>query len=414
MGAERAASPGGVAEYAGKYLDSWPGLKSPQGYTPGPYADEKPLFKITAANSEQYKDKLTAGQKALLKAYPDYSIAVYPSHRDFRTPDWVCDVNKKNAANAEIAAEGLAVNATSGSIPFPFPHDGLEAVWNVSHTYRVWTEACIQDVADVYANGTVAWSKQKFVNLNVFGDPKNRTSTLDGANAHIFQEYYSPPREKGFISVVYAPNSFAKSGTVSWQYIPGTRRVRQSPEVGYDYPVPPASARTVDDDYGFNGSPDRYDWKIVGKKEIYVPYNNFKINDPSLKYSDILRKGTINSDYVRYELHRVWVLEGSLKQGVRHIYKKRELYVDEDTWLTAWADNYDGRGNLWRVTYVTSHYAPAAQAYHRGVTVYHDLQARSYQSGYMVNEAGDNWWKFNDPSLRPDQFTSAAAATAGR
>ena len=36
----------------------------------------------------------------------------------------------------------------------------------------------------------------------------------------------------------------------------------------------------------YNGSPERYDWKLVGKKEIYVPYNSYKLHSNTVKYAD--------------------------------------------------------------------------------------------------------------------------------
>ncbi|MGH8035015.1 MAG: DUF1329 domain-containing protein, partial [Lysobacterales bacterium] len=197
-----------------------------------------------------------------------------------------------------------------------------------------------------------------------------------------------------------------------WQYSPGIRRVRQAPEVCCDYPVPPAGLRTVDDDYVFNGSPERYTWKLVGKQEIYVPYHNFRMNDPAIKYSDLIKPNTVNPDYVRYELHRVWVVEGNLKQGVRHIYKRRLLYADEDTWLALWADNYDARGQMWRTAFVAYFYSQETKAFHRGASIYHDLTANAYEAGYLTNERGKDWWRLNQP-MQPAQFSPEAAARGG-
>ncbi|MFP5305754.1 MAG: DUF1329 domain-containing protein, partial [Gammaproteobacteria bacterium] len=108
MGAERAGSAGGIPEYGGRWVGSWPGMQHAYGYEPGPYADEKPLFTITAQNAGQHADWLTEGQKALFKTYPDrYRMHVYPSHRDFGFPDWVCAAAKHNALHAELVDDGL-------------------------------------------------------------------------------------------------------------------------------------------------------------------------------------------------------------------------------------------------------------------------------------------------------------------
>jgi hypothetical protein len=412
MGAERAGSADGVAAYTGKYFGTGPGMEKAQGYVPGPYADEKPLFTITAENMSKYADKLTDGEKALLKEYPKaYRINVYPSHRDFRYADFVCDVTKKNAVTSEVVDNGLGITGITGSIPFPFPQNGLEAIWNVINPPRPWTEQAVCDIADVYANGSVAWGRNKFMTLNPGNNPDKRTSYQDKINAYFFTAYQLPERDKGFVAVGIQPNDFKGTSTQSWQYQPGIRRVREAPEVGFDYPVPPAGLRTVDDDYGFNGSPERYNWKLVGKAEFYMPYDNFKVNDPSIKYDDLIKQYTVNPDYERYELHRVWIIEGTLKPGVRHIYSKRIIYADEDSWLTLMADNYDGRGNIWRVALVNYNYSPASNDFHRGATIYHDLASKAYEAGYLTNQSGE-WWKINLP-LSPAMFSPAAAARAG-
>ncbi|MGH8504542.1 MAG: DUF1329 domain-containing protein [Stenotrophobium sp.] len=416
IGAEREGSKDGVAAYTGKYDGKWPGMKHPDGsggFEPGPYADEKPLFTITAQNMAQYAEKLTEGEKALLKKYPTaYRMNVYPSHRDFAYPKWTCDVNKKNAVTSEVIHNGSGITGTTGSIPFPFPASGLEAIWNVINPPRAWTEKVIYDVADVYANGSIAWGKNKFMTMNLGTNPSERTSYQDKINSYFYTSYLLPERDKGFTAVGYQPNDFAHDATQSWQYLPGIRRVRQAPEVGFDYPVPPAGLRTVDDDYGFNGSPDRYTWKLIGKKELYVPYNNFKINDPSVSYKDLIKPSTVNPDYERYELHRVWVIEGNLKPGVRHIYSKRIIYADEDTWLALTADNYDARGQLWRVSIVNFFYSQQSHEYHRGATIYHDLSSGAYEATYLSNGSGDHWWQVNTP-LRPSMFSPEAAARGG-
>ena len=415
IGAERAGSESGVAEYTGKYLGTWPGQTKPYGYEPGPYADEKALFTISAANMDQYAERLTEGEKALLKKYPKaYRMNVYPSHRDFRFADWVCPTVKKNATTADVVHDGLGITGTSGAIPFPFPQSGLEAIWNVINPHRAWTEKAVCDIADVYANGSIAWGRNRFLTMNPGNDPKKRGSFQDPANinAYFYSGYLLPERDKGFTAVGFQPNDFKGAGTNSWQYLPGLRRVRQAPEVGFDYPVPPAGLRTVDDDYVFNGSPERYTWKLIGKKEFYLPYHNFRINDPALKYSELIKPSTPNPEYLRYELHRFWVIEGTLKSGVRHIYSKRTVYADEDTWLAMWSDNYDGRGQLWRIATVAYFYSQESSTFHRGTSIYHDLNSGAYEAGYMVNERGSDWWRINTP-MTPAQFSPEAAARGG-
>lgn len=417
MGALRAGTDTGVAKYTGKYMGQWPGMSSDkQAWQPGPYADEKPLFTISAANVSKYADKLTTGEQALFKTYPkDYRMVVYPSHRDFAFPKWVCATAKYNATHATVVHDGKGVTGKSGAIPFPFPKGGLQAIWNVIDPYRAWTEQAIYDIADVYGAGKISWGRVKFKTLNPGNNPdaKGRGTFQDKINAYFYQGYLQPASRHGFVAVGYQPNDFSDDATRSWQYLPGLRRVREAPKVGFDYPVPPAGMRTVDDDYGFNGSPERYTWKLIGKKEMYVPYDNFEVNNPKISYDKLVTPNVLNPKYQRYELHRVWVLEGTLKPHMRHIYGKRVLYIDEDSWLVLWADDYDDHGNLWRANHIDYFYSPASQSFERGVSVFNDLTKKAYEADYLVNERGERgFWKLNK-HISPRAFSPQAAAAGG-
>ncbi len=282
--------------------------------------------------------------------------------------------------------------------------------------HRTGSEQSTYDIADVYANNQIAWGRVRFrtMNTGTHPDPGNRRRyETEHVNGFFFLHFLLPDREKGFVAVGYQPNAFHSDATQSWQYLPGIRRVRKAPEVGFDYPVPPSGLRTADDDYIFNGSPERYNWKLIGRREMLVPYHNFEINSPHLSYEQIITPRTINPDYFRYELHRVWVIEANLKEGLRHIYKRRVIYADEDTWLAVWGDNFDGQDQLWRVGMVGYFYSQEAHAFHRGVSIYHDLTSKSYEATYLTNERGDDWWRLNLP-MSPRDFSPDAAARAGQ
>lgn len=414
LGAERAGSASGVAEYTGKWFKNWPGQNKAHGYEPGPYAEEQALFHIRADNYQQYAAHLSEGQKAMFEAYPDaFYMKVYPSHRDFRLPEWTCTVVEQNAREARIVDQGLGVEGVSGAHPFPFPKNGLQAIWNVIKPNRAWTEKAVYDIADVYPNGTIAWGKWDYQVMAPGNHPRERGRLSDPYDGFFLIKILAPARQKGEVSVGYQPNNYVDNATQAWQYNPGIRRVRKAPEIGHDYPVPPSGLRTSDDDYIFNGSPERYTWKLVGKKEIFIPYHNFKINDPAIAYDDLITPKTINPEYLRYELHRVWVIEADLKDGWRHIYKKRRIYADEDSWLAYMSENYDNQDFLWRANWIAYFYSQESGTFHRGVSLYHDLTSKAYEATYLVNQAGDDWWRLNTP-MRAQQFKPEAAARAGR
>ncbi len=169
--------------------------------------------------------------------------------------------------------------------------------------------------------------------------------------------------------------------------------------------------RTTDQLDMFNGAVDRYDWKLVGKKELYVPYNSYKLHSDSLKYKDILTPLHINPDHLRYELHRVWVVDATLKDGKRHIYKRRTFYVDEDSWQILVVDQYDNRDQLWRVSegHVINYYdVPMLWS---TLEVHTDLQAGRYLAFGLDNES--SMYDF-DIERTLNDYTPAALRRAGR
>jgi hypothetical protein len=130
---------------------------------------------------------------------------------------------------------------------------------------------------------------------------------------------------------------------------PGQRACAWRPNVAYDNPGTAADGLRTNDDFGmFNGATDRYDCKLVGKKEMYVPYNSYKLSRPELKYTDILKPGHIEPG--PRALRAAPRVGGGrdVKAGTSHIYSRRTFYIDEDSWQILAVDKYDGRGELWR------------------------------------------------------------------
>jgi hypothetical protein len=78
---------------------------------------------------------------------------------------------------------------------------------------------------------------------------------------------------------------------------------------------------------------------------------------------------------------------GELKEGQRHIYKKRKFYIDEDSWSIAVADLYDERDELWRVTLSYLKHFWEVPVTWTALEVHHDLIARRYSAQPFMNES---------------------------
>ncbi|WP_448119594.1 DUF1329 domain-containing protein [Pseudomonas serbica] len=380
-----------------------------------PFADEKPLFTITAANAEQYKAKLSDGQMAMFKRYPDsYKIPVYKTHRTAANPQSVYDAAKKSALNTQLSegGNGLINFSDSRYYAFPIPKSGVEVLWNHLTRYRGSNQKreTVQAVPQVDGSFTIVQLRDEVAY------PQFMPADAQAASANILfyykQEVVAPARLAGSVTLIHETIDQIKEPRLAWVYNAGQRRVRRAPQVAYDGPGTASDGmRTTDNGDLFNGSPDRYDWKLIGKKEIYIPYNNYRLASPSLKYADILKAGHINQDLTRYELHRVWEVEATLKPGMRNIYAKRHMYFDEDTWQAALIDHYDGRGQLWRVAEGMAYndYANSVSAY-AGQALY-DLIAGRYLINAMMNESRHGSVFGGEANLA--DYTPAALRSAG-
>ncbi|UVE16129.1 DUF1329 domain-containing protein [Pseudomonas sp. LS44] len=385
------------------------------GFLGDPFAGEQPLFTITAANAEQYKDKLTPGQLAMFKRYgASYKIPVYKTHRTASMPQAVYDAVKKGAVSTELTdgGNGLANFTETRYTPFPIPKSGVEVYWNHTNRYRGGNTTRHAAQVAPQTDGSYA--------LVEYGDELSYPQLMDGINPnqasnllYVYkQSITAPARLAGNVTLVHETIDQVKEPRMAWIYNAGQRRVRRAPQVAYDGPGSGSDGmRTADNTDLMNGAPDRYDWKLVGKTERYIPYNNYQLASPKHKYAEIIKPGHINQDLTRYELHRVWHVVATLKEGERHIYAKRDMYFDEDTWQLAEADHYDGRGQLWRVGegYAVNDYQHQTPL--NSMIGIYDLISGRYNVIGMTNES-KKATQFVDRT-RMNDYTPAALRNAG-
>ncbi|RWU17186.1 DUF1329 domain-containing protein [Pseudomonas alkylphenolica] len=373
---------GGLPTTAGK-VDS-------KGFLSDPFANEKPLFVITAATADTYKDKLTAGQLAMFKRYSDsYKIPVYPTHRTAALPADIYSIIKASAVKTEEVdgGNGLSGFGDTRYYAFPVPKNGIEVLWNHLTRYRGGNLNRLTTRVQPQANGSYSMIQMEDEISYPSNLPDLDKSKADNILFYFIQRVTGPARLAGTVMLLHETIDQVKEPRGAWLYNAGQRRVRRAPQVAYDGPATAADGLATADNFDmFNGAPDRYTWELVGKKELYIPYNSYKLDSPTLKYADILKAGHINQDLTRYELHRVWEVVAKVKPDQRHIYSTRHMYFDEDTWQLAEVDHYDGRGQLWRVG--EGH---AQQYYHKqapGYTaeVLYDLQAGRYSVLGLKNE----------------------------
>jgi len=387
LGAERAGNKDGtIPAWTGGYTTPASGWHLGQA-RPDPFAQEKPLFAITPANVASYADKLPEGQKELFKRHADYRMDVYPSHRSAAFPQSVYDSIARNVTQAHAAPSGIAygVEGAAGGIPFPIPKNGMEAVWN--HLLAYWGPARQVRISTYVAapNGRIEFA-------STYNETADFPYYASGATPASVGGYYfktrhigvAPPSHVGESYLAWQPLDTTRYKFTAWRLIPGERRVRRAPSISYDIPDPDASGfENLDEYYIYFGGPDRYDFKLLGKKEMYIPYNNDRFY--TQKSSEVMKPQHANPDALRYELHRVWVVEGTLASGKHHIAPRRRLYIDEDTWLAVYADSWDENGKLWKFGEGTMYLMPDIPAVILGSQFVYDFVLGGYVYGFALD-----------------------------
>lgn len=408
VGAEKAGNAdGSIPAYEGGITTPPASYKKGDGLLPDPYAGEKPLYAISGTNAAQHAALLTEGAQALLKRYPSFRMDVYPTHRSVAFPKYVKDNTAGCATTASTTPDGQSMKGCLAGFPFPVPKTGSEAMWN--HLLRFEGQAQQTKYRNFNVNGgkpTLAVEAMA-TNEYPYWDPSKKASETYWRLKLV---YSGPARRAGEAILLVDPLDYTQGGRKAWQYLPGQRRVKLAPDLAHDTPSPGTSgASTYDDTFLFNGSMERYTFKLVGKQEMVVPYNTYKLAYDTTQEA-LFKPEHLNPDLVRWEKHRVWVVEAALAPGKRHVYSKRRFYIDEDSWMILAADEYDARGQLYRTgfAYQTPRYdLPAPNA---SVFGHYDLISGIYTLvGWAAQTGGV---KFVEP-LGDKDWTADAIAGNG-
>jgi len=384
VGAERAGNAAGT-------IPAWTGGLPQQPVDPAvgyldPYGDDPVLFTITAANADRYADQLTDGHRALFQLYPDtYRINVYPTRRSANWPEEVLAEVRAQAPYPRTEGYRL-LDVGKSAVPFPITTDPVQMMYN--HSLRWRGGSVIREYNWFPVDRRGRFFAVRVLEAMAFDQQGYMRQSRPNRLANLYAMYLEPSTIEGQLTLVWEPIDAVDQPRQSWSYQTVSRRVVRDPSRAYDFlDRRTQGMRTADQWDGWNGAPDRYDWKLLGKREMYIPYNSYRLSSKQLRYEEILQPGHLNPDLLRHELHRVWVIEATLRPGKHHRYPRRIFYLDEDTWQVAMEEDYDSDGQLWRFG---EH--PAMQFYdvlvpwYRAM-VHYDLKAGSYLASELDNQA---------------------------
>ncbi len=390
----------------------------PAGYQPGdrhadPFADDEPLYVITGENFREHSDRLSPGQIATFERYPDtYRMAVYPTRRSASFPQRIYDMTIQNASTGRLVGNGEGVADVAEGFPFALPQDAYEVMWNHKLKFKGTGGTRFSNQVTPTSRGSFQLVRLREELLGLYYIEGNTIEDTNNILLYFFQEVESPARLAGNILLVHESLNQIETPRQAWIYNPGQRRVRRAPNVAYDNPGTASDGlRTNDMTDMFNGAMDRFTWEITGKKEMYIPYNSYKIHSGDLSPDDLVQPGHLNPDLTRYELHRVWIVDARLRPEFRHINARRTFYFDADAYQIVLTDHYDGRGEIWRASEahnINYYDVPTIWA---TVEVHMDLQSGRYIANGLDNQDPVN--TFNVP-LSPSSYTPQALRTRGR
>ncbi len=406
MGSPRAGNADGtIPEWTGGLgRDDWPAGYEPGGRHPDPYADDEPLFVITADNYQQYADQLSEGHKAAFERYPEtFRMNIYPTRRSASFPERIYETSKENARTGRLVGGGEGVADVAEGLPFPLPQNAFELVWNHKLKYKGTGGVRYFNQVVPTARGNYQLIRLREEFLGLYYIEGNTLADTNNILLYFFQEVESPARLAGNILLVHESLNQIEQPRQAWIYNPGQRRVRRAPNVAYDNPGTASDGlRTNDMTDMFNGAMDRFTWEIVDQREMFIPYNSYKAHSDELEPDDLVTPGHLNPDHMRYELHRVWIVDANLRDGTRHINARRTMYIEADSYQIALIDHYDQRGNMWRVSEAHS------INYYEVPTIWVTIESTmDLQSGRYIANGIDN----QDPVMSFDQDLNASDYT---
>ena len=311
---------------------------------PDPFFEDGRWFVVTAAELDRYKVRLSWGLRELLRQSDRFEVPVYPAHRSAAAPLAVYNAAIENRRTARLAENDLAVTGARVAVPFPEPKSGAEAMWN--HVLR-WRGGSM-----VRLDRVVLPDKYGKLNRRLYREDLESAYNLGEAGL-VATRYrrigLSPDTIKEENLLLIDSLDPLRSPRIAWFRAPDApRAVRASDFVAGVFDPASDNIRTADMLDMFSGPLDRFDYRLVGRRAMYVPYNAYRLIQENVEPEDFLWSVHPNTSFLRYELHRVWIVEAKLKRGYRHPFPERLYYIDEDSWQIVMADHFDREYRLAR------------------------------------------------------------------
>ena len=387
VGAERSGNAEGTIPTWEGGITKPPGPYSTGDWHPDPFPNDQILFTINSENVEKFSDKLTAGHRAMMAKYPSYHLNIYPTRRSASFPASVLEHTIKYSGKAQIVDGGAGVTGIIQGIPFPHPENGEQTIWNARLNYKAGGYRGYYTQVVTTSNGEYEFSVWGHEIEYPYSDDKTTLENFDNVKVRGLLRTLRPAKNAGNMFVYHR---FLNSHGIErrgWSYNAGKRRVKRSTNDPRDIPMGRSAGIHIwDQNNMWQGPITDFNWTLLGKQELYVPYNAYRLHGGDTAVDTIIQPGHINQDLSRYELHRMWVVEANLKEGRTHRYKRRRYFIDEDSWRILAAEHYDENGEVDRFSEShTINYYEVPMVYST-LGTYYKLDTRRYFVSNIDNQ----------------------------
>ncbi len=376
-------------------IPPWQGgiVTTPASYKPGdwhpdPFAKDAPLFTIDLNNAAQYQDKLSAGHRAMLARYPEsYRLRIFPSRRSVSYPAAIAEQTLKYQGQARVVDDGAGIAGIVRGIPFPEPENGEQAIWNMRLSYKGGGYRGYFTTALTASDGTYELGVSAHEIEYMYGDPRSTLANLNNIKTRAVMYTLRPAKNAGSIYLYHFLLNSRDEERRNWAYSPGKRRVKRSSMISHDQPMSGSDGIHIwDQGDMWLGPITEFNWTLLGKREMYVPYNAYQLHSGATAVDDIVQAKHINQDLARYELHRVWVVEATRRDDSSHRYKRRRYYLDEDSWRVMFAEHYDAQGEVHRFSEAHHINYYEAKVFYTTLDTYYKLDTERYYLRHVDND----------------------------
>jgi hypothetical protein len=297
--------------------------------------------------------------------YEGMQLEIGPSFRDYAEPEAYQAISKQFAGQAKVGPEASLENYSAGR-PFPGtidckgdPQAGAKHIWNFDLQwegdgsnarwyYSYWDRG---EELPLYYEGT-----SKTIQMSRRVEPEFAASGHDLFRGEKRKNAFGievdgPFDARGILLMTYRykdsenPKATTKNDD-TWVYVPTLRRVRRISSAQRTDAVS-GTDFTLDDLRSFAGVVPQYTWTCLGHTEVLAPVNSKVAAYPYDREHNFGPYGLSYADD-RWELRKAVRLR-FVPMNADHPYSRKDLYIDEQTYIPLYSFAYDRKDELWKI-----------------------------------------------------------------